>query len=409
MTIIATNYKEHLVRSLTVQTIAIFFAAVCMLFAVQGLHASSEALPDSENCLYCHRYPQMGRYDENGKKRIFYVNERIFAKSVHGKLSCKSCHVSGLDQIPHTDIKKVDCTTKCHIKEPSTNQEFSHANVVLKMETSVHGRRNKDNPYPEDLPDCKSCHDNPLYATLDGMWCDNEALSNETLARCTVCHVRKEWAESFYTHFTHRMRKKRAQKDIVQLCTGCHEDREKMNRHGLESIETYKDTYHWKQVKYKVENAPDCLTCHVPVGHSTHEMYAQTDPRSPLHMNNRVSTCSHQGGIQVCHPGATPEFAMGRVHAYGAKAELAAAETTIKIGDDTDKSKSLVQIRAKKEISDKEIFHYEVLRYLTLIYKVLIGSTIGFMCLHQFLDYRRTRKRMKHSHHSSHPEKEDKI
>ncbi|MBA4366861.1 MAG: hypothetical protein C0403_04405 [Desulfobacterium sp.] len=394
----------------SLKIVAVFTVLLCMFLLAETLQASSDALPDSENCLYCHRYPQMGRYDEKGKKRIFYINDRVFARSIHGKLSCKSCHVSGLDQIPHTDIQKVDCTTKCHIKEPSTNQEFSHANIVQKVEASVHGRKNGTKPYPEDLPECKSCHDNPLYSSLEGLWCDSEALSNETLARCTVCHVRKEWADNFYAHFMHRMQKQRTQKEIVQLCTGCHEDQEKMNRHGLESIETYKDTFHWKQVKYRVENAPDCITCHVPVGYSTHEMYPRTDPRSPLHMNNRVNTCAHQGGIQTCHPGATPEFAMGRVHAYGANAEMAASvQTTTVASRDDEKLKLLVQVRAKNELSKKEVFHYQVLHYITLFYKILIGSVIGFMILHQFLDYRRTRKRMNQRHHSMNLEKDDRV
>ena len=80
----------------------------------------------------------MGRYDKTGKKRVFYVNEKMFANSVHGNLRCKSCHV-GLDKIPHTDIKKVDCSTKCHIEEPSTNKEFSHINMIQKYEASGSG------------------------------------------------------------------------------------------------------------------------------------------------------------------------------------------------------------------------------------------------------------------------------
>ena len=357
---------------------------------------AAATVSDTENCLLCHRYPGIGRYDKEGKKRIFYINESNFSHSVHGKLRCKNCHV-GLDQIPHTDVQKVDCATKCHIEEPSTNKEFSHANMIDRYRTSVHGPGDKANPkpFPEDLPTCKYCHKNRLYNPMRNFWGNTEALSNETLTRCQGCHTNKDWAKRFYSHFTHRMRKRRTQTEIVALCTSCHEDREKMARHGLESIETYKDTYHWVQVKYQVRNAPDCISCHIPVGFSTHDLKPRNDELSPLHPANRVQTCSNQGGLQQCHPNATQAFASGRVHAYGLKAQLRAGNAT----DVTeDPNRVLVAERAEKDFQSREVFHYQVLKLIRLFYQVMIGCVIGFMCVHQLLDYRRTRKELSLDH-----------
>ena len=120
-------------------------AAILVILCIGNAYSQSDAIPDTENCLLCHRYPSIGRFDKNGIKRIFYINDEKFANSVHGKLRCKSCHV-GLDEIPHTDIKKVDCSTKCHVKEPSTNKEFSHINMIEKYQASVHGTGNKAKP-----------------------------------------------------------------------------------------------------------------------------------------------------------------------------------------------------------------------------------------------------------------------
>jgi hypothetical protein len=367
--------------------------ALCLLFCTGITFAQSGATPDAENCLFCHRYPSMGRYDKNGNKRVFYINDQMFAKSVHGKLRCKNCHVD-LDKIPHTDVKKVDCSTKCHLKEPSTNQEFSHINMVEKYRMSVHGEGAEGNQkkFSEDRPTCKYCHDNRTYNPYSGFWGKSEALSNETLARCMGCHTKKDWAERFYSHFTHRMRKRRQQKEIVKLCTSCHEDGYKMARHGLESISTYKDTFHWALVKYEVKDAPDCISCHVPVGYSTHEIHPQSDQASPVHNGNRVNTCSNQGGIQTCHPRAMPEFSEGRVHAYGMKAQLAGG---ISITESKDKIDPLLLARAREDITKKELFHYKVLKLIRLFYKILIAGVIGFMSLHQLVDYRRTRKNMK--------------
>ena len=200
-------------------------AALFLCLVVGISFAKSEVIPDTENCLLCHRYPVMGRFDKDGKKRIFYINEEKFAKSAHGNLRCKSCHV-GLDEIPHTDVKKVDCSTSCHIKEPSTNKEFSHVNMIDKYQASVHGMGKKATPkrFPEDLPTCKDCHSNPMYTAVDAMWGKSEALSDETLSRCIGCHTEKKWAKKFYSHFTQRMRRRRSPVEIIALCTRCLHD-----------------------------------------------------------------------------------------------------------------------------------------------------------------------------------------
>ncbi len=371
------------------------FAAILMILSFNISFAQADAVRDTENCLFCHKYPQMGRYDKTGK-RILYVNEKMFAKSVHGNLRCKSCH-DGLDEIPHTDVKKVDCSQKCHIEEPSTNREFSHENMINKYDESVHGKGTAENPKPspEDLPTCKYCHNNRMYNLYKGKWGKSTALSNETMGRCLGCHAEALWTQRFYTHFTHRMDRRRSQLAIVALCTSCHEDQEKMARHGLETIETYKDTFHWSQLKYGVEGAPDCVSCHVPKGYSTHFIRPKTDPTSPVNIANRVTTCSNQGGVETCHPSATVEFASGRVHAYGVKASIAAENNVYEY---KTRKISLIADRARTDISEEEIFHYTILRIVRLFYQVLIAVVIGSMCIHQFLDYIRTRKKHKKSH-----------
>jgi hypothetical protein len=232
------------------------------------------------------------------------------------------------------------------------------------------------------------------------MMANCDALSYETMARCTGCHTNNEWAERFYSHMTHRMSRRRVQKEIVDLCTGCHEDEEKMSRHGLESIETFKDTFHWTQIKYGVENAPDCVSCHVPQGYSTHDIRPREDEISPINMANRVRTCSNQDGLQTCHPGATERFSTGRVHAYGVKAQMAASNNTQ--GEDQDdlvsQDGTTLLYRAKADMQVGDVLHFKVIRLLKLVYKLLIAVVIGSMCLHQTLDYVRAKINHKKNH-----------
>ncbi len=389
-------------RFFRVLTLSVIMAMGAVLFCAGIGSAQTDATSDEENCLICHRYPGLGRYDKQGNKRVYYINDLLFADSVHGKLRCKSCHVD-LDKIPHEKVKKVDCSTNCHIKEPSSKRDFSHKNMVEKYQKSVHGQ---DIDYSKrfigDRPTCTYCHDNRSYNPYAGIWGKSEELAMETLARCQGCHVDKAWTKKLYAHVTHRMRRRRDQGEIIQLCTSCHEDEQKMARHGIEAISTFKDTFHWTLVKYDVQNAPDCITCHVPVGYTTHEIHVRTDPVSPINKKNRVKTCSNQGGIQNCHPGATPDFAEGRVHAYGTKVQLMASAERAKA--EKPATESPIMVRARKEVSDEELFHYTVLSWIQLLYRFLIAGVIGFMSLHQLLDFRRAREKMKTGH--GHPNQE---
>jgi hypothetical protein len=262
----------------------------------------------------------------------------------------------------------------------ATKKEFSHINVVKKYEASVHGKGTEENPksFPEDLPTCTYCHTNRDYYYSKVSNGISKSSSDETLAA-----------------FRHPISKLRSQLDVIELCASCHEDREKMARHGLESIETYKDTFHWEQLKYGVIDSPDCINCHVPLGYSSHTIRPVGDPLSPVNDANRIKTCSKDGGIQTCHPDATPGFAEGRVHTYGIKAQLITGESVLNI---KGKLKSLMEEQARADIQKEEIFHYKILKIIESVYKILIGCTIGFMSIHQVIDYIRARKKQKMSH-----------
>ena len=344
-----------------IKTGKLLFCAGLMMVLLTGIaHAEPARIVDEENCLLCHRYPTMGRYDKEGNKKISYISEQEFAKSDHGKLQCTGCH-AGLDRIPHLEEMKVDCSANCHIIDPSTNKQFSHVDMVRKYDISIHGLKREGiiQKFPDDLPSCKDCHDNHIY-TSDS-----------------------------------KVRHRRTQAEIVELCTRCHKEREKMARHGLDPIDSFRDSFHWELAKYGVKDAPDCLNCHVPGGYSSHEIRPGSDPLSPINPVNRLQTCSNKGGVQTCHPDATVEFASGRVHTYEFKAQLTSGESAFDI---EGRLNILMEERTKANITEEEIFHYKILYILKLFYKILIAVTISFMCLHQMLDYLQARKTHTKSH-----------
>ena len=129
---------------------------VFSLFLILLVPNSSDAA-DIGNCLLCHKYPGLSRIDKDGNLRLLFINEGTFNNSVHAKIKCEGCHTD-IKKIPHDPVKKVDCLTQCHIKEPTSEQKFSHKEVTTLLAKSVHGEldsKGKQKRHLEDLPSCR--------------------------------------------------------------------------------------------------------------------------------------------------------------------------------------------------------------------------------------------------------------
>jgi hypothetical protein len=188
---------------------------------------------------------------------------------------------------------------------------------------------------------------------------------------------------------------------MVELCTSCHEDEEKMARNNLKPVSTFRDTFHWQSIKYGDPNAPNCITCHAPVGYFSHEIMPKRDARSAIYKDNLVRTCSNQGGVQLCHPDASSSFAQGTVHPTYFKAGLFDEQRdSLAIKRDIEKGKlkpfrELLQ-QTWKPGAERTISYKNVLMLLIkYFYMVLIGVLISCMIVHQVLDYFATRREIR--------------
>ncbi len=283
---------------------------------------------DEENCLMCHKHRGIARIDLKGNLRIFNVNEDLFALSVHGRVPCRGCHVN-ITEIPHKiQVKKVDCGTQCHKKEPSTGIDFSHRPVYTNYRRSVHGT-DLQNPAP-GKPVCKYCHQNPLYTRTYGKGVDvaREKPIARILARCNACHTNEEWANTFYMHVEHRLMKRtfRGRLKVVALCSSCHENKTLMRKLGLpekslKAVETYKMTYHYKALALGRTDTADCIDCHTyyePYSpHNVHLILRESDPESAINPDNKGKICAQEGchdGTNASGPAAGPELANLDMH-----------------------------------------------------------------------------------------------
>ena len=289
-----------------------FCVILLLLLLIGPLHSYAA---DIGNCLLCHKYPGLSRIDEDGNLRLLFVNEEIFNNSVHARVKCEGCHTD-VKKIPHDPAKKVDCLAQCHIKEPTTEKKFSHAEVAKFLAKSVHGeldRKQKPKKFTEDLPSCKNCHDNPLYRPISFFKTVRPGISETALGRCRVCHKKDEFIFMFYNHVTTQLHKIRSPKNIAEMCGRCHDNPELAARHNLatQAAYSYGETFHGKAASFLDERIPDCLDCHVLRGRSIHQMLSRKDPNSITHENNKAEICSNID----CHPTASPEFANYKVHA----------------------------------------------------------------------------------------------
>jgi len=286
------------------------FAVALMLTSLNTVNVSANEL----NCLMCHKHRGLSRIDENGEFRLFYINTELFDSGPHRRNKCQDCHTD-IDRVPHKPAKEVNCTQQCHVVEPSGKTKFSHKTVAKTLANSVHSKLDADGkpkPHQEDFPECKDCHDQPLYRPISVFkGVAKHGISKRSISRCKSCHTSGNFAEDFYEHVTSRLHKTRFSKEIIEVCAKCHQDPELRKRHDLDDVVTsYKQTFHGKMIELGSEKTPDCLDCHVVEGENNHLIEAKTVATSATNKANLGNTCR----ASDCHKNASAQLAGFQTH-----------------------------------------------------------------------------------------------
>ncbi len=315
------NKMLHGTAQRLTEAFAALLAALLVIVMLGGLAWTPPAQAEDElNCVLCHKFRGLSRIDENGRFRLFYINENLFMKGPHKRIMCMDCH-RDIKKIPHDPAEKVDCTVECHLTEPSGKQNFTHAPVKEILDASVHSRYDKEGnlkDHQEDYPGCKDCHEQPLYRPLSFFKGKSAGISRRGLSRCKTCHQTGDFAEDFYSHVTSRLQKTRESREIVEVCAKCHADPAFRERHELDDVVTsYKETFHGKAVTFGSDETADCLDCHVVYGESVHSIESHTEPTASTYKNNIAATCRNE----ECHVNAGEGIASYQVHTDYSNAE----------------------------------------------------------------------------------------
>jgi hypothetical protein len=284
--------------------------AIMILLFIPGItlsgYSRAEAA-DVENCLMCHKYPDLARIGADGQVKNYYINEHIFLNSLHGRVACRGCHTY-IKKFPHDPVtEKVNCGNICHIKPPWAEENFSHQKIIGVFESSIHAIRPGDTALMKASdPVCKYCHLNPLYKQVETID------YGKTLDRCLNCHQRKGVTQAYH-HIMHRLRHKtsRSSQQIVALCGGCHGNVPLMKKLGLPeraltAVNTYEESIHGKMVTLGSEKAADCISCHA--SSLLHDIYKPDNPKSSINEKNLQTTCKN------CHKKINKYFVRIAVH-----------------------------------------------------------------------------------------------
>ncbi len=347
--------------------------ATLFLFAVPAVSTGS----DAENCFMCHKMPGLGieikSNNEKPRKRLFYISKRLYKASSHGNVSCKGCH-QDVNEIPHGDIKKVNCASDCHIRDPSTDGRFSHVGITNDFVVSVHGNTKHKN-LVSDYPTCKYCHSNMV-----GKVAYSDTYSEmDFINVCTQCHGSKKWLDRLFKHVNYRTSKRRTTTQVIELCSRCHADPRMMEAYGLNVVTGFADNYHSRTIRFGNSDVANCLNCHGPyeTGYSPHRIMKKSNSRSSVSRNNLVLTC----GQSRCHRD-TKDLVDSNVKIHPSSltpAKMASRKANL---------------RSIYGSPNKE-FQYFVLSVIRLFYKFVIGLVVCLIAFHQILEllaHRRERK-----------------
>jgi len=304
-----------------------------------------------------------------------------FKQSIHGQAAaagdpdaptCVSCHGS-IHQIQtssdaaSTIAKKnlPDTCASCHSNQQFLSRHkipFAHPVELYKQ--SVHGRAIVDGDGAAAT--CSDCHGS--HGILPSQDARSKVNHFNIPATCGQCHtdIAKTYLESVHgqamkngvsgapvcsdCHGEHLILGPKEPGSLVNAarvsittCGRCHGDERLELRYNLPSdrVPSFADSYHGLAMRGGSQSVANCASCH-----GIHNIFRTADARSTVNPANLPKTCG------TCHAGAGERFVIGPVH---------------------------VRITTGPA--------HPVVQWIRWTYLTLIPMTLGFMILHNLLDF----------------------
>jgi formate dehydrogenase gamma subunit len=342
-----TKTLAHCVR------LAAAMAAVVCGFAAPAVTPPA-AIPNS-NCLDCHSDKTLSKTNASGREVSLFVDAAKLARTVHKTNTCVSCHSDLKPEHPDDNVaaKPVDCK-QCHERQSDSYGASVHGLAVRAGDPAA--------------PSCRDCHDH--HNILPHTAPESPLHFSRIAQTCGECHEQasadvqvsvhgrgaakgeREAATCLDCHSEHRIEKLKgvaSAKISEQICSKCHASEAINTKYDLpaDRVKTFLGSYHGLAVQGRSTSAANCASCH-----GYHKILPSSDPASSIHHGNLVATCGQ------CHPGATENFALGRIHV-----------------DDTSAGEDIGTLAN---------------RWVRRIYLALIFAVVGALAVHNLLAWLRS-------------------
>jgi cytochrome b subunit of formate dehydrogenase len=338
-------------------------------------------------CVDCHKDVKSLAHDTAPRKvrcaECHADSQEAYSHSLHASTyraggpgaNCQDCHGGAHEVLAATDAKSpvnhanipVTCG-RCHGQKFLMESTGESAQPFISYQDSVHGRAVENGSTKAAVcTDCHSAHEilpannpkSPIYKFNVPATCGKchsaventfmQSIHGQGIARgnglapvCTDCHgihsIKSPVNGNAAVSGTN------VSKDI---CARCHEGVRLSQEFGVPGnrVATYFDSYHGLAAQGGSVVAANCSSCH-----GVHNILPSSDPRSTVNKANLDATCGQ------CHKGVTQKFTLTPVH----------------LGDG---------------IQHKDIGSIAV-RWIRLIYVILILVVIGVMFLHNAIIWR---------------------
>ncbi len=199
-------------------------------------------------------------------KPFFAYQESVHGKSVAAGSEkaavCSDCH-NAHEILPPTNPQSTIFKTNT----PETCKKC-HEAVYTEYIDSVHGQAVKRGVF--NAPVCVDCHGiHSIKSPIDS----TSSVAAQVISRST--------------------------------CGQCHSGERLSNEYGVPAnrVSSYFASYHGLESRVGSVETANCASCH-----GVHHILPSSDPRSSINPANLAKTCGQ------CHPGATENFAKGRIH-----------------------------------------------------------------------------------------------
>jgi formate dehydrogenase gamma subunit len=359
--------------------------ATCHAKPATDLPKSIHGALGAEACASCHgsahEMQRAGRLPSKECSTCHAEQVNQYQTSVHASYRrsgdadapvCLSCHGPAHRIVPRSDpsspvAKKNLPNTcgSCHANpEFLARHQIPYARPVEAFRLSWHGRQVEAGN--QNAPSCSDCHgSHALYNAQDRRSKINHW---NVPATCGTCHkeIERVYETSVHgqavargargspvctdCHGEHKILAPSEPQSLVNparvssvTCGRCHSDERLAARYNLplDKVPAFQDSFHGLASRAGSQTVANCASCH-----GVHDILPSSDPRSTISPKNISATCG------ACHPGAGRRFAIGRVHV-------------------------LPQTAAE----------HPVVAFIRVAYAWLIPLTLGFMLLHNGLDF----------------------